>query len=147
MLLRQPLVNRRRQKEPGLAVDGPAVASGGKILEKRSKRALIPSDLPQGAKSDRLPGERFTENSIILLPPPPAEMRPAQAGNRTSSLAVEARHAGGGWLLRLRGRELDNAFVDGQVVGLDKLEQDSVHPGGAGSRPPQAADRVGINPE
>jgi hypothetical protein len=74
-------------------------------------------------------------------------MRPAQAGNRTSSLAVEARHAGGGWLLRLRGRELDNALVDGQIVGVDKLEQDSVHPGGTGSRPPQAVGGVGEDPQ
>src|SRR3954469_16998710 len=28
MLLRQPLINRRRQKEPGLAVDWPEVAHG-----------------------------------------------------------------------------------------------------------------------
>src|SRR3954471_4945297 len=32
MLLRQPLVNRRRQKEPSLAVDRPEVAHRGKIL-------------------------------------------------------------------------------------------------------------------
>ena len=57
MLLRQPLVNRRRQKEPGLAVDRPEIAHRGKILEKRSKRALILSDPPQGVKSDRLLGD------------------------------------------------------------------------------------------
>ena len=35
VLLRQPLVNRRRQKEPGLAVDRPEVAHAGRVLEKR----------------------------------------------------------------------------------------------------------------
>src|SRR3954470_19191163 len=59
MLLRQPLVNRRRQKEPGLAVDRPEVAHGGEILEKRSKRALILSGPPHGVKSDRLLGGKF----------------------------------------------------------------------------------------
>jgi hypothetical protein len=54
VLLRQPLVNRRRQKEPGLAVDRPEVAHRGNILEKRSKRALILSGQPHGVKSDRL---------------------------------------------------------------------------------------------
>ncbi len=54
MLLRQPLVNRRRQKEPGLAVNRPEVAHRGNILEKRSKRALILSGPPHGVKSDRL---------------------------------------------------------------------------------------------
>src|SRR4051794_4199274 len=54
VLLRQPLVNRRRQKEPSLAVDRPEVAHRRKILEKRSKRALILSGSPRGVKSDRL---------------------------------------------------------------------------------------------
>ena len=54
VLLRQPLVNRRRQKEPGLAIDRPEVAHRGNILEKRSKRALILSGPPHGVKSDRL---------------------------------------------------------------------------------------------
>src|SRR5215213_8668695 len=40
VLLRQPLVNRRRQKEPGLAVDRPEVAHRRNVLEKRSKRPL-----------------------------------------------------------------------------------------------------------
>ena len=57
VLLRQPLVNRRRQKEPGLAVDRPEVAHRGNILEKRSKRALILSGPPHGVKSDRLLGQ------------------------------------------------------------------------------------------
>src|SRR3954465_10024840 len=54
MLLRQPLINRRRQKEPGLAVDRPEVAHRRNILEKRSKRALILSGPSRGVKSDRL---------------------------------------------------------------------------------------------
>src|SRR4051794_33021156 len=58
MLLRQPLINRRRQKEPGLAVDRPEVAHRRNILEKRSKRALILSGPSRGVKSDRLL-ERF----------------------------------------------------------------------------------------
>jgi hypothetical protein len=58
MLLRQPFVNRRRQKEPGLAVDRPEVAHRENILEKRSKRALILSGPPHGVKSDRLLGIR-----------------------------------------------------------------------------------------
>ena len=54
MLFWQPLVNRRRQKEPGLAVDRPEVAHRGKILEKRSKPASILSGPPHGVNSDRL---------------------------------------------------------------------------------------------
>jgi alcohol dehydrogenase (cytochrome c) len=54
MLLRQPFVNRRRQKEPGL--DRPEIAHRGNILETRSKRALILSGPPHGVKSDRLLG-------------------------------------------------------------------------------------------
>src|SRR4051794_34518662 len=58
MLLRQPLVNRRRQKEPGLAVDRPEVAHRRNVLEKRAKRAVILSDPRHGVKSDRLLGDR-----------------------------------------------------------------------------------------
>jgi EAL domain-containing protein (putative c-di-GMP-specific phosphodiesterase class I) len=54
VLFRQPFVNRRRQKEPGL--DRPEVAHRGNTLEKRSKRALILSGSPHGVKSDRLLG-------------------------------------------------------------------------------------------
>src|SRR4051812_3182166 len=54
MLLRQPLINRRRQQKPGLAVNWPEVAHRGNILEERSKRALILSGPPHGVKSDRL---------------------------------------------------------------------------------------------
>src|SRR4051812_49964147 len=54
MLLRQPLINRRRQKEPGLAVDRPEVAHRRNVLEKRAKRALILSGPSYGVKSDRL---------------------------------------------------------------------------------------------
>src|SRR4051794_34007716 len=54
VLLRQPLINRRRQKEPGLAVNRPEVAHLGNILEERSKRALSLSGSPHGVKSDRL---------------------------------------------------------------------------------------------
>src|SRR3954452_19966858 len=57
MLLRQPLINRRRQQKPGLAVNWPEVAHRGNILEERSRRALSLSGPPHGVKSDRLLGQ------------------------------------------------------------------------------------------
>src|SRR3954466_14356747 len=65
MLLRQPLINRRRQKEPGLAVDRPEVAHRRNILEKRSKRALILSGPSRGVKSDRLLGRVATASNVL----------------------------------------------------------------------------------
>src|SRR4051812_39082260 len=56
VLFRQPFVHRRRQKEPGLAVDRPEVAHRRNVLEKRAKRALSLSGPSYGVKSDRLLG-------------------------------------------------------------------------------------------
>ena len=64
MLLRQPFVNRRRQKEPGLAVDRPEVAHRRNVLEKRAKRALILSGPSYGVKSDRLLAD-WTRSHIL----------------------------------------------------------------------------------
>ena len=72
VLLRQPLVNRRRQKEPGL--DRPEVAHRGNILEKRSKRALSLSGSPHGVKSDRLLEIALPHVDIDLIYATPANI-------------------------------------------------------------------------